>query len=323
MKALKNAIETRGHFINDEVLKVDAFLNHQIDCSLVDEMGNEFYEHFKNKGITKVVTIESSGIAPAYATAIRLNVPLIFIKKTQPSTMIDPAFAEVFSFTKNKTYPICIEKEYLKKGDKVLFIDDFLANGEAFKGTENLIAQAQAEIVGVGMVIEKAFQKGHAYITEKGYDKVEFMISTNPGESLKPLGKIVSGGELSRIMLAIKAILADKDQIDTLIFDEIDTGISGRTAQKVSEKMAVIGQHRQVLCITHLPQIAAMADTHFEIEKHVEGTETITQIHPLEGEESVRELARLLGGAEITPAVLGNAREMKELAQQQKNTRLK
>lgn len=170
MKALKNAIETRGHFINDEVLKVDAFLNHQIDCSLVDEMGNEFYEHFKNKGITKVVTIESSGIAPAYATATRLNVPLIFIKKTQPSTMIDPAFAEVFSFTKNKTYPICIEKEYLKKGDKVLFIDDFLANGEAFKGTENLIAQAQAEIVGVGMVIEKAFQKGHAYIAEKGYD---------------------------------------------------------------------------------------------------------------------------------------------------------
>ena len=80
MKALKNAIETRGHFINDEVLKVDAFLNHQIDCSLVDEMGNEFYEHFKNKGITKVVTIESSGIAPAYATAIRLNVPLIFCK---------------------------------------------------------------------------------------------------------------------------------------------------------------------------------------------------------------------------------------------------
>ena len=159
--------------------------------------------------------------------------------------------------------------------------------------------------------------------TDNGYDTVEYEISTNPGESRKPLGQIVSGGELSRIMLAIKAILADKDQIDTLIFDEIDTGISGRTAQKVSEKMAVIGQHRQVLCITHLPQIAAMADTHFEIEKHVEGTETITQIHPLEGEESVRELARLLGGAQITPAVLENAREMKELAQQQKNTRLK
>ena len=156
-----------------------------------------------------------------------------------------------------------------------------------------------------------------------GYDDIEYEISTNPGESLKPLGKIVSGGELSRIMLALKAILADRDQIETLIFDEIDTGISGRTAQKVSEKMAVIGGCHQVLCITHLPQIAAMADTHFEIEKHQKGTETITEIHPLDKEESVRELARLLGGAEITEAVLQNAREMKELAQVHKNARLK
>ena len=159
--------------------------------------------------------------------------------------------------------------------------------------------------------------------TENGFDTIEYEISTNPGESRKPLGQIVSGGELSRIMLAIKAILADKDQIDTLIFDEIDTGISGRTAQKVSEKMADIGRHRQILCITHLPQIAAMADTHFEIEKHVEDSETITQIHPLEGGESIRELARLLGGAEITQAVLQNAGEMKQLAQQYKNTRFK
>ena len=159
--------------------------------------------------------------------------------------------------------------------------------------------------------------------TENGFDTIEYEISTNPGESRKPLGQIVSGGELSRIMLAIKAILADKDQIDTLIFDEIDTGISGRTAQKVSEKMADIGRHRQILCITHLPQIAAMADTHFEIEKRVEDSETITQIHPLEGDESIRELARLLGGAEITQAVLQNAGEMKQLAQQYKNTRFK
>ena len=156
-----------------------------------------------------------------------------------------------------------------------------------------------------------------------GFDEIEYEISTNPGESLKPLGKIVSGGELSRIMLALKAILADRDRIETLIFDEIDTGISGRTAQKVSEKMAVIGSHHQVLCITHLPQITAMADTHFEIEKHTRGNDTITEIHPLEGEESVRELARILGGAEITDAVLQNAREMKELAQVHKNSRLK
>ena len=159
--------------------------------------------------------------------------------------------------------------------------------------------------------------------TDNGFDEVEYEISTNPGESLKPLGKIVSGGELSRIMLALKAILADRDRIETLIFDEIDTGISGRTAQKVSEKMAVIGQHHQVLCITHLPQIAAMADSHFEIEKHLKNTETITQIHVLQGEDSIRELARLLGGARITDAVLENAREMKELAQVHKNTRLK
>lgn len=159
--------------------------------------------------------------------------------------------------------------------------------------------------------------------TAGGYDEVEYEISTNPGEKKKPLGQIVSGGELSRIMLALKAILADRDQIETLIFDEIDTGISGRTAQKVSEKMAVIGRHHQVLCITHLPQIAAMADTHFEIEKHVDKTGTTTQIHPLVGEASIRELARLLGGAQITPAVVENAREMKELAQVHKNTRLK
>lgn len=166
------------------------------------------------------------------------------------------------------------------------------------------------------------FQRKQEF-TDNGHDSIEYEISTNPGESVKPLGRIVSGGELSRIMLAIKAILADRDQIETLIFDEIDTGISGRTAQKVSEKMAVIGSCHQVLCITHLPQIAAMADTHFEIEKHQKGSETITEIHPLGERESVRELARLLGGAEITEAVLKNAMEMKELAQVHKNTRVK
>lgn len=166
------------------------------------------------------------------------------------------------------------------------------------------------------------FQRKQEF-TDNGYDSIEYEISTNPGEGVKPLGRIVSGGELSRIMLAIKAILADRDQIETLIFDEIDTGISGRTAQKVSEKMAVIGSCHQVLCITHLPQIAAMADTHFEIEKHQKGSETITEIHPLGERESVRELARLLGGAEITEAVLKNAMEMKELAQVHKNTRVK
>ncbi len=154
------------------------------------------------------------------------------------------------------------------------------------------------------------------HYTANGFDEAEFLISTNPGESLKPLGMVASGGELSRIMLAIKTVLADTDDIPTLIFDEIDTGISGRTAQKVSEKLAYIAGNHQVICITHLPQIAASADSHYEIAKAVEEGRTATSIHPLSGEEVVEELARLLGGAEITEAVRANAREMKRLAKE-------
>ena len=156
------------------------------------------------------------------------------------------------------------------------------------------------------------------HFTALGRDQVQFMISTNPGQPVRPLGEVASGGELSRIMLAIKTVLADSDQIPTLIFDEIDTGISGRTAQKVSEKLAYIARTHQVICITHLPQIAAMADCHFEIEKSTEGGSTQTRIRQLEREEAVEELARLLGGAQITEAVLQNAREMKELADRTK-----
>ncbi len=158
--------------------------------------------------------------------------------------------------------------------------------------------------------------------TANGNDKIEFCISTNPGEPVRPLANVVSGGELSRIMLAIKAILADKDETETLIFDEIDTGISGRTAQKVSEKMAVIGRNHQVLCITHLPQIAAMADLHFEIAKSVIQGETKTNIHMLDETESIQEIARILGGAEITEHTMANASEMKDLARKLKNTRV-
>lgn len=155
--------------------------------------------------------------------------------------------------------------------------------------------------------------------TSGGFDDAEFVISTNPGEALRPLAKIASGGELSRIMLAIKTVLADKDQIETVIFDEIDVGISGRTAQKVSEKMMLIGRSRQVICITHLAQIAAMADTHFRIEKQVADGGTRTEIRRLTEAESVEELARILGGAEITDAVFQNASEMKELAGNKKS----
>ena len=175
------------------------------------------------------------------------------------------------------------------------------------------IAEGLQDLNFLDVCFEIRFSKTSGYTVE-GTDEVEFMISMNPGEPTRPLAAVASGGELSRIMLAIKAVMADKDEIETLIFDEIDVGISGRTAQKVSEKMCLIGRKHQVICITHLAQIAAMADTHYLIEKRVEDQMTKTKIRQLDGEESVQELGRILGGAKITDAVLENAREMKILA---------
>ena len=151
-----------------------------------------------------------------------------------------------------------------------------------------------------------------------GYDQVEFWISTNPGETLRPLWQIASGGELSRIMLAFKTVFADKDETDTLIFDEIDAGISGKTAWKVAEKLGRLSRDHQIICITHLPQIASMEDSHFLIEKSVKKERTTTDIRLLSEEESLKELARLLGNGEMTKAVLENAREMKENARKVK-----
>ncbi len=150
--------------------------------------------------------------------------------------------------------------------------------------------------------------------TAKGIDVMEFMISTNPGEDIKSLAKIASGGELSRIMLGLKAILAKKDAVDTLIFDEIDTGISGKTAGMVADKMSAISLEHQVICITHLPQIASHGDNHYLIEKQVKDNHTFTDIRKLNNDESVNELARMLGGTVITEAALDNARELKKLA---------
>lgn len=154
--------------------------------------------------------------------------------------------------------------------------------------------------------------------TAEGMDDIEFMISLNPGQPVKPLAGVASGGELSRIMLAIKAVMAKRDETETLVFDEIDVGISGRTAQKVSEKMAFIGTKHQVICITHLAQIAAMADHHYMIEKSTKKGDTKTSIELLDEKRSIEELARILGGARITDTVVQSAVEMKELAKQTK-----
>ena len=184
---------------------------------------------------------------------------------------------------------------------------------ESAKKLQEKIAEALQDLNFAHVDFEIAVHQKET-IGADGWDDIEFLIATNPGEPRRSLGQIVSGGELSRIMLAIKSVFADTDHIETLIFDEIDVGISGRTAQKVSEKMCVLGKKHQLLCITHLPQIAAMADTHFVIEKEVRSEGSVTRIRPLEKDEMEEELARILSGVEITEAVLQNAREMKKLA---------
>ncbi len=184
---------------------------------------------------------------------------------------------------------------------------------EGAKDLEVQMTQAMVDLNFQDVRFAIAFTQNAEY-SVNGYDTAEFILSTNPGEDMKPLGQAASGGELSRVMLAIKAVLAEQDDIPTLIFDEIDVGISGRTAQKVSEKLALISSSHQVICITHLAQIAAMADVHYLIEKHAEEQRTITEISKLPPEAEVEELARILGGVKITDSVLANAKEMKEMA---------
>ena len=172
MDLLKETITRDGVVINDHVLKVDSFLNHQVDTKLMDLIGEEFANYFKNKNITKVVTIESSGIAPAYATALRLNVPLIIFKK-QSSAILDTETTiqtPVHSFTKNTDYTLMASKKYLSETDNILIIDDFLANGQAVMGAYRILKEAGSSVAGVGIVIEKSFQDGRKRLEDLGLD---------------------------------------------------------------------------------------------------------------------------------------------------------
>lgn len=180
------------------------------------------------------------------------------------------------------------------------------------------LKQAMIDLNFLDVQFEIRVEPDEAQFKTDGYDHVEFMISVNPGEALRPVWQVASGGELSRIMLAIKTVFADKEDTATLIFDEIDTGISGRTAWKVSEKLGQLAKGRQLLCITHLPQIAAMADTHFLIEKKVSSDRTVTDIRKLSEDEALGELSRLLGSGEVTQATITNAAEMRKTAERVK-----
>lgn len=189
---------------------------------------------------------------------------------------------------------------------------------KAAKELEVLVKQALVDLNFIAVEFEIQITRKES-IGENGFDNVEFMISTNPGESVKPLVKVASGGELSRIMLAIKSILATEDDIATLIFDEIDTGISGQTAMKVAEKMAKISRNHQVICISHLSQIAAMADSHYLIKKTADENSTTTSIKKLTRQQSIEELLRINGGSGITEAGLIHATEMKDMADRTKS----
>lgn len=169
MDLLKQKVEADGVVIDEKILKVDGFLNHQIDARLMHDVGQTFYEQFKDEGITKILTIEASGIAPAIMAAMRFDVPCLFAKKAKPSTLKKGVYqAEIHSFTKNTTSTVVVSDEFLGENDRVLIIDDFLANGDASLGLNEIVKQAKATTVGIGIVVEKSFQPGRERLEEAG-----------------------------------------------------------------------------------------------------------------------------------------------------------
>ena len=230
--------------------------------------------------------------------------------------------------------------------DEIAYSDDAIARLEIARAKAEEAARQKAELLSAarkeaGKALQERIQRelsqldmpkvrfetqfrpkgGTLGMDETGMDEVQFLMSANVGEDLKPIQKIASGGELSRIMLALKNVLAENEPIATLIFDEVDTGVSGRAAQRVAEKMSDVARRKQVLCVTHLAQIAAMADTHFSVEKGERDGRTYTRVDRLDREQRKRELARLTGGAHITPAILAGAAELLDEAGRYKEGR--
>ena len=169
MESLGRKVKEDGVVIDEKILKVDGFLNHQIDAKLMNDVGKTFYESFKDAGITKILTIEASGIAPAIMASFHFDVPCLFAKKAKPSTLKDGFYStDIHSFTKNKTSTVIVSEEFLGADDKVLIIDDFLANGDASLGLNDIVKQANATTVGVGIVVEKSFQNGRQRLEDAG-----------------------------------------------------------------------------------------------------------------------------------------------------------
>ena len=188
MNFLEERILKDGVLREGNVVKVDSFLNHQMDVSLIDHLGKEFFERFKDKGVNRILTIESSGIAIAYASARYFNVPMVFAKKSKSINIDNDVFvSQVVSFTHKCTNNVVVSKSFIKPGDKVLVIDDFLANGCALQGLISIVEEAGAQVVGIGIAIEKGFQKGGAEIRAKGYDLQSVAIIDQVDESTKSI----------------------------------------------------------------------------------------------------------------------------------------
>lgn len=171
MNFLEEMILEKGKVVNNDILKVDSFINHQVDAKLMETIGNEFFNYFKDKNITKIFTIESSGIAPALMTSLNFNCPLVILKKQTSSTLNDDIYqTSIKSFTKNSVYSLTLSKKYISQDDNILIIDDFLANGEAASGAIRLIENAGAKVSGIGILIEKSFQPGRKTLDDAGYD---------------------------------------------------------------------------------------------------------------------------------------------------------
>lgn len=224
----------------------------------------------------------------------------VFLDKFENFEQYKQELSEKLAKAKNKLIETCKVVSEIRKKNAILLSES--------------LRDALLELNFPHVAFETAVSSQENNLSKEGYDTVRFMISLNAGEGLKPLTSVASGGELSRIMLALKAVMASQEEIESLIFDEIDAGISGKTAWKVSEKLAVLGNTHQVICITHLPQIAAMADQHFVIEKMQTEESTKTKLTVLNQEGEILEIARLLGSDTVTEAVYTNAKELKELA---------
>ncbi|MCR5474157.1 MAG: DNA repair protein RecN [Lachnospiraceae bacterium] len=222
-------------------------------------------------------------------------------------------FAKVEKLSDYETYLADLEDKKTKEYEELLKLCKKVSDMRKSEAAtlEGEIAGALSALNFLDARFEIAITSDPEKIGADGYDEVEFLVSTNPGEELKPLTNVASGGELSRIMLAIKSVVAKRDNIGTLIFDEIDTGISGKTAQLVADRMADIAKAHQVIAVTHLPQIASHATTHFLIEKKAEGTHTSTGVHKLSYDDSIEELARMLAGESINDTARENARALK------------